>query len=790
MPKTKLLCFIYLLFNYSLYGQSLKAIVVKGNGTPMMGNALVLNPLDSTIIVANSFIDGAMHVEGLNRAEILLKLTSLEFQDYFQMVYYNGEAVVDLDTIVVLETINAFEEVTVRAAIPLSRTMPDGTVQVNVQKTILAASTSVEEILSKSPNIIIEDGVINVLGKGEAVIYLNGQRIFQEQINTIQPSEIKNIEIISNPSAKYDAEGMAVINIITLANNMEGIRGQFNQNLTLSNFSDPLSQSNFSLDLRKNKLSINTNFSLNMGTYRFILNTSRIRDELDNPFRSTITTDWEQKRRPFLNYGFGINYELSSSSYFSVNYTGNSEQLEGTETSNNTINFQGDMEKIENIVFKNSLTRQSTISANYYKELDTLGSSLFIGGQIAAYQNQTADLISEEINLNEMLFQREIENDVDLKIPINSVQIDLIKALKNQSRVELGFKYGNINNKSNSEFQVALEGQNFERDNLLSRDFAYSESIVAGYINYVFPTNSGTSLTLGVRTEGTSYQLNYGQGVNEFLERQYFNVFPNVNYSKKIGETRSIFASYSSRIDRPRYQSLNPTIIYQDAYTSIQGNPNIIPEKAHNFEIGTNLDQINIKAGYNLTLDPITGGAVQGADEKSYILQRLNSEFGHDFFISTGIPINYKRLSSSNSLTFTYSRLVDNINFSLNKTRPRAYFYSNNSFRINEQLKLQLLAWYLSDRYDGIYFRKRQSEINIGLEQSFFDNKIKLQVLANDIFHRNKPDGSYQLGETYILFDRIYNTRHFRFTATYNFGQLKKKAFDKRKLSTEENERL
>jgi len=212
--------------------------------------------------------------------------------------------------------------------------------------------------------------------------------------------------------------------------------------------------------------------------------------------------------------------------------------------------------------------------------------------------------------------------------------------------------------------------------------------------------------------------------------------------------------------------------------------------KIHAIEVGSTLKRTSVKLGYTLTLDPITGGAVQGNDAKSYRLLRLNSELGHEIFLNSSFNFNHRKFSSINNLNLSYSRLVDRVNFVLNKTLPQAYLYSNNSLKITETLKIQLLAWYLSNRYDGIYFRKNQSEINIGVEKDLFKKALKVQLLANDIFHLNKPDGNYQLGETFILFDRVYNTQHLRFVATYNFGQLKKVEPRSRKVGSEESGRL
>jgi len=155
------------------------------------------------------------------------------------------------------------------------------------------------------------------------------------------------------------------------------------------------------------------------------------------------------------------------------------------------------------------------------------------------------------------------------------------------------------------------------------------------------------------------------------------------------------------------------------------------------------------------------------------------------------MPINTDWWTSMNTLTVSYNQLIDTrSSFGFKETRPQAYVYTNNKFTLFEVLKLQLIAWYLSDRYDGIYFRKNQAKLTLGLEKDFFDSSLKLQLIANDIFQTNKPDGNYRLGNTLILFDRINNTRYFRFVATYNFGKLKEANYQRKLFGEEQNDRL
>ncbi len=769
---------------------SISGNVINTQNEVVLGNALIISSQDSTIIKGTSFFEGKFELLDLDENEVLLKLTSLEFEDTFRTVEYEGIAKIDLGDIVVSEASNELDEVVLVANLPLFETKSDGTVQVNVENTVLATSNSVQEILSRSPNVLVEDEGISIFGKGTAIIYLNGQRILSEQLANIQASEIKNIEIISNPSAKYDAEGQAVINIVTSTSALEGIKGMLSQNVSVSDFSPTNTSSNLSLDYRKQRISVTGNYGMQLGAYRFLLNTTRNRSEEGDFFNSDITTDWERKQKYFANYGVGVQYNFTEDSYLSIGYNGLTNDLGGTERSNNDINLNGELEQFGNVVNKDDLTTQNTLVLIYVQAMDALGSALYLGGQYSFYKTRIGDFIDEKSVRNNLTSNRTLKNLVDREIPILSAQLDYTKVFSKQSQLETGIKYGSVSNTSDSDFLVSPDNNNFTLDENLSRNFKYDEQIYGAYINFKRSVSEKVNYSFGLRGELTEYDL-LTDNLDRPIENSYSNLFPNASFGVTLNENRSLFASYASRIARPRYESLNPTIVYQDAFTSIQGNPNIVPEKIHAFEIGANLKKLTVKLGYNYTIDPITGGAVEGEDPKSYILQRLNSDKQYDIFANLIVPINTDWWTSTNTVTVSYNQLIDTqSSFGFKETRPQAYLYTNNKINLFWGFKLQLIAWYLSNRYDGIYFRKKQAEITLGMEKDFFDQSLKLQLVANDIFQTNKPDGNYHLGKTLILFDRVNNTQYFRFVATYNFGKLKETNFQRKLSGEEDNDRF
>ena len=332
---------------------------------------------------------------------------------------------------------------------------------------------------------------------------------------------------------------------------------------------------------------------------------------------------------------------------------------------------------------------------------------------------------------------------------------------------------------------------NFEFDDKLSSDFKYQERIGAAYFNYGSSIGKKFDFSVGARGEWTKYNLyTNANGIQKF-EKSYGNIFPNVLLNMNISEDWKAHFSYVSRITRPRYQALNPYVIYQDPFTTIEGNPNLLPEKIHAFEIGAMYKKFDFKIGYTYKIDPISGAALRGDTPNSYILRSLNLDKGHVFFTSLSRSFNVKWWNSTNTVSMNLTKSVDDFyEFELGPVKPQIYLYSNNTFAIPNLFKLQLLAWYLGDRSYGLGSDNSRSTVTLGIEKNFFKDALKLNFTANDIFHDFMVSGDYNVGQTQIYYHRTYTTNYFRLMATYNFGNSKKINYKKSELEQTENNRV
>lgn len=792
--KISLIALLLIFFQTPIWAQSenkIQGIVVSQQDDPMFGNAMILTT-DSTLIKGMGFFDGHFSFDDIKPQYILLKLSSLSFEDTVLHISFDEQSTIDLGEIKVRTSEQILEALDVVSSAPLIQERTDGSLVVKVKNTALSTSTTVNEILSRSPNIIFNsEGEIEIFGKGAAIIFLNGVKISTERLSTLSPTEIESIEIISNPGPRYDAEGNAVINIITKRNTEEGTKGMLKNYLSYTDFAGWENRSNLDYSFSKGKWILNGNYGLTVGNYRQILRTSRVRNEEDDFFSSDLVTEWPYDYENFSNYLLGIQYNFTPKSYLSLQYTGAYEQLGGEQLSRNTI-IDDNLEKYESQLAMDELTRKNTYNLNYFSNLDTTGASLFIGVQLANYQTDFDNLINESVLIEEIQENAQQQNTGKNDIVIFSAQADYTKPLNEHFIAEFGSKFNAVNVDANTAFFDLNNSETPQKNEVLSNNFTYAEKIIASYLNFKGKINTSTNYSFGLRVELTDYQLNTSISTELPIEDQYLNLFPNASIQKKFTEESNLYLSYASRIRRVPYSVLNPFVIYQDAFTSIQGNTDIRPARFHALELGGNYKDWRLKLGYTFALDPMYGGAFQSEDNpKSYILQRYNMSEEHIYLASLSRNINLSWWQSTNTASISWNHLIDNGEaFGIDEKRqPYFYLYSQNSFSLGDKLKIFLTAWYRSNKRDGIYFRKDQSSVNFGFESKLFNNSTTINLDFNDIFFKVRGAGDYTLGNTDIVFARQYNTNFIRLSLSYNFGKLRKSNFKNKDVGKSEKDR-
>ncbi len=460
------------------------------------------------------------------------------------------------------------------------------------------------EVLKYAPYLSVDSNSGSISMKGKATtILVNGRNIqaadIQTYLSTLPSENIASVEIISNPSSRYDASGGGgVINIIT-KNPNKGIVGSLNSRIDVSKFTSYNSHLTLNSKLSDN-LIVNT--SLNYNDNKGLRKENRI-ETLLSP---SVIYDYDKIDTLRSNYFYLSTeaiYDISKRNQigFGIAY---SDYNNRTDQSNDLI-IKDDNEEMfskGNYLLKRE-RNYLNLNLNHTIKLDTIGQNIktiidYYNSDINSnnsYQNLFFENSSSLINSNQRLSNSPISNK------IFSLKSDYVKPF-NKSKLELGGKYSSVNSKSETVFRNLIESK-FVIDDNLTNDFNYKEQILAGYILYAIDDlflKSNISLQLGTRFE---YTRGIGKIPSENYEstRNYLDFFPSLFLTKDFGNNNNLSFSYTRRIDRPSYNSFNPTIFYLTDFTSQIGNPELQPSYTNAFELSYNTSNINILAYCNLT---------------------------------------------------------------------------------------------------------------------------------------------------------------------------------------------
>ena len=790
----KLLLLILAVLPLTSHAQDLHRIsgkVINRDGEPLMGNIVALSVKDSSFLKGDSFLEGNFELSELTEKEVLVKLTSLQFKDtIFHVVFIEKESI-DLGVIVVNDRFQMLDEVEIVGSAPLFNARPDGVMEINVANTVLATSSSVSEILTRSPNVVSDDNGISVFGKGQAILYLNGKRITQERLSSISASQVKNIEIIANPSAIYDAEGGAVINIITKNDLPDGYKATVQQHVTWSDQAGTTTSTIFNFNYKKKKIDIAANYDLKLGDDWERLYTTRVRQDENEYLNSQVLWNRQRDYKNVSKYSLGVSYDLNGRGYASVEYNGSYENMDDLTQNRNHIITRAENGLYTTRASRAGLTRNNSVTMNLNTVFDSLGSSFFAGGQFSQYRSALNDDITENNVVNEQEVSMLLKNNQDSEIIIFNPQADFVKVYSAASKLGIGAKLSYANALSDLRFYGSAGEDDYELDLRRSNDFEYKETVPAAYIQYDGTFNNNViTYGLGVRSEWTHYTLHTTAQNEGTFRSAYVNLFPNAQINVTLSQQLKLRASYTSRITRPPYQALSPSLIYQDAFTSMEGNPNLRPEKTHSLELGATLKMFDMKVGYNYTIDPFGGAALRGEDEKSYVLKRFNLNKAHSYYTTLSASVNTGWLTSTNTVSVSYNKLIDDqFGYEQIGERPQVYAYTSNKINVGKLFTIHLLAWYLGEKYYSLRYDKNTSIITVGVEKEFFRKFLKCSLTANDIFHKSNPAGSYEVGQTFVTYHRLFNYNYYRLALTCTFGQLKKTLYKSKSTGEAENSR-
>jgi hypothetical protein len=794
-----------LLFNIlsPAFGQEtgmLKGILKDSKGAPVgFANVALVQKETGTIKSGTTTDDaGNFRLKSPAPGTYVLRLTFLGFQpaetESFQVLNENFSR--DFEVLVLKEDATALKEVTVQTMRPTITNHPDKMVM-TVEGTAMAAGSSAYDILTKAPGVWLDqDGNIQLNGKAGVKVMIDGKLTYlsgkelQTFLSGMSADNIKDLEIISNPSAKYDAEGSAgIINLNLKKNSLSGFNGSVYGGYQYNGVHGYANGGN--LNYKKGKWS--------SAAMLDVSRRGRVRtNTMDRAFNAsgnitTLSQKGREEGATFVpNLRLSTDYEISPKHSLGVmaNLTyQNQENNFNTDSYLRNGNPANDL-FIEARNFTQKKFGNGTFNLHYSGKPDTLGSTvsadldyadlLFRGeGNFRNYY-QTADPSQPKY-----LDQLGSENPSGYRIW--SAKTDYTRSVLKTGKLELGAKASHVVSDNDLQFFYV---QNNEKtaDPLRSNHFIYTENIYAAYANFNASLTEKNQVQGGVRAEQTVAE-GHSITLNETRTRPYFGLFPSVFVQHKISSNYNLNYNFSRRLDRPGYNSLNPFIFYLDPYSWAKGNPDLKPQYTNSFQVTqTYKDTYTLILGYANTAGFMAEIPVQDIQNKTTEFQTRNVDNFENATASLVLPVKISpKWEVSNNLSLEYQNytiyLADK-----NRKNEQVFFFaqSNHNLQLPKNIRMELNAGYQGPSAYGLYKIEQNWWVDAGLKRAFLKNQLDLSVNVTDIFRTRKVIGAANFDGNINAFDQYFGMQSFRVNLRYRFSRGEKFELKRRNTNLEE----
>jgi outer membrane receptor protein involved in Fe transport len=595
--------FLFLFLSHSSYSQiEIRGVVTASSNIAIEFANVVLTNQSNEIIAGTITDENGNFKLDIEGGIYILKVTYLGYEAWEREISITDNSIQELITL--YSSSSELDEVVINAKKKLISRKGDKIVM-NISNNAFADGKSTSEILKYAPNVWVDQSSNAISLKGlTATILINGRKSnlsndnLMSYLNGLSNKELKSIEIISNPSARYDAEGLGgIINIITNKPKERGLSGNFNSRLNFSKF---LSQSNsIQINSRINK-------KLSLNTFLLYQENNNLTHENRTESISSPQTIYNYKKIDttessdiFAN--FDLQYDISDRDQLVFAYRVLDSKKDRSQ--NNELIIEDDLTTSSEGLYKNNrVSDYFALGLNYNKKLDSLGQNVnFIVDYFNsdAQSNNNYNNLFFDGNTNELVDNNTRKSSSKSSYKIISSQVDYKNPYKKNHSFEYGTKYSLVENKSESLFENLI-GSEYVIDNNFTNAFNYNEQIIATYGSYAIENlfDSKLNLQIGVRGEYTRGEGNIIESSFK-LKKDYFNIFPSFFLTKKIQNRKSIGVSISRRISRPNYRRFNPTIFYLTDFTSQVGNPDLDPSYTNAFEINYNSSNLNVQLYLN-----------------------------------------------------------------------------------------------------------------------------------------------------------------------------------------------
>lgn len=779
------LTLLLLFISYSGFAQySVEGKVLDVNDEPVaFANVILYNAADSTTVYRGAVTteEGIFQFQNIEENPYLVKVSFVGYEDNLRQIQVSKNTI--LEPFILEEAAADLDEVSINYVSPTVKREVDRIV-FNVENSVLSSGNS-WDILKKTPGVIVANNVLQVRNQGVQV-YINDRKVqlsaseLQTLLENYSAENIKSVEVITTPPARYDAEGGAILNIITTKGISLGYKGSVSAAYIQAIFpkysfgtshyykTDDLNLfANYSYSPRKEFKDDDSyiNF-MNNGTVFSRWETDFDRITRSKAHNANLILDYELDERNVLNFSSSFTFSPDKNFQNRV-ITDIEDNLERTPDWFRTNSFLE--EDLANIAF----------DLEYRHLIGDAGAQLSAKTHYTRFDQErmqeveTTNFTGGNSILNDNLFLTDAKQEID----IWTGQLDYVTPI-GSTNFQAGVKASRINSESGIDYYLENNGT-IQFDRNLSDDFIYEENIYAGYFSLGKDWEKW-SLKVGLRGEYTD-RAGDSRSMEQIDTRKYFELFPTVYLQHTFNESHVLTLDYSRRISRPKYESLNPFRYYLNEYDYNAGNPNLRAAVSNNFTLSYVL-----KGQYFLDLYYKDNGeypeTLSFQDNENFTLRRISSNLLESH--SYGLDLSHGRSLANWWYAYAYVSLfhegitflaVESGNAEVTNEIDAFYGTIYNSFVLSKDgtFSGELSFAYVSDWISGSYNLDPMTTLSVGLRKTLWNDRAELTLNLEDILDETNA----RLISRYLNQDNSYfpkpETRYVRFGFKYNFGNFR-----------------
>ena len=819
MRKLTLLTLLLMLCAAITQAQNITGTVKDDQGKNLSGASVALKKVkDSAVVklgVTNS--SGQYSFTGINAGQYFVNVSFIGHEAKNSPSFeYSGSGDAKGPDFSLAKASGNLKEVTVAYRKPVIEVKADKTI-LNVENSVNAVGQDALELLRKAPGVLVDkDDNLSLSGKNGVQVYIDGRptplsgKDLSDYLKTIQSASIEAVEIITNPSAKYDAAGNAgIINIKLKKNKSYGTNGSINGGYAIGTF--PKYNAGISLNNRNKFLNLYGNYNYNnsdnrnnMWLYRAVDASSPADGIKDTLFDGATKMNMRSESHAFK---VGADMSLNKRSTIGIMVNGNLNESGFDNISRTPISYIP-TNTVDRILVANNTSDAKRDNANFnlnYRYADTSGRELSMDADYGLYriknnqmQPNTYYNPTETTVISERIYNMVAPSDID----IYSFKTDYEQNFK-KGRLGIGGKVSYVQTANDfATYNVYNTGKEIDKGR--SNDFDYKENINALYVNYNRPFK-GVMVQLGLRAEntnaeGTSEGLKWDDDIDDYVpydstfKRNYTDFFPSAAVTFNKNPMSQFTLTYSRRIDRPAYQNLNPFEFRLDEYTYQKGNTNLTPQYTNSFGI-THVYKYTLTTTLNYSHVQDIFSQILGVTEKSKGYITTENLAKQDIVsLNVSYPFQYKWYSVFANVNTYYSKYkadkgpqgkIDLDVFSFN-------VYAQQTFKLGKGWTGELSGFYTAPSiWQGTFKSIGMGGLDGGLSKTVLKNKGTVKIAVSDMFKTMKWKGTSDYGSQYTRANGNWESRQFKINFTYRFGSTQVKAARQRNTGLEdENKRV